>query len=231
MLKMLVVPTAPAGDATNRIASTQFVSRAVGSAAATAGTVSSVTAGTGLAGGTITTTGTISLGTGNVVMVATFSANNATAITFSGSITTTYRDYVLVIDNLIAATSGTIPRMMLDAGGIQSSNYSCVAADIGSNNATGSDSVTSFLYITTARNTTLGTTGPGASGAFVLYNPSNTTMGKIVQGRANWNGTDAVFRSVVNGGTWNSSTAVTGLQITMATGNISSGTATLYGII
>lgn len=230
MLKMLVVPTAPVGDATNRIASTQFVNNAVGSAAATAGTVSSVTAGTGLTGGTITTTGTIALGSGNAALIRTQSANNTAALTFTADITSAYRDYVLVIDNMIAATA-TIPILQLNAGGLQSSNYSSVAADIGSNNATGSDTNTSFLYITTSRNTTLGTTGPGVSGSFVLYNPSDATMGKLVQGRANWNGSDGVFRSVVNGGSWNSSTAVTGLRILMATGNISSGTATLYGII
>ena len=69
-----------------------------------------------------------------------------------------------------------------------------------------------------------------ASGSLMLFNPSSTTFVKHFVSRVNCSGNANYSQEIFAAGYCNTTTAIDGVQFSMTSGNIDSGTIKLYGI-
>lgn len=194
------------------------------------GTVTNIVAGNGLTGGTITTTGTIALASGNRVLLATLTASSSATISDTSSLTATYSRYVLVFENLVPATNTVTMELQIHSGGtFQATSYLATATLTNIGAALASISPTTFIPLS---NTNVANTGQGLSGEVYIESPSGTTTPKIMMGSL------AYPQSASNGGRadimgwWNGGNgAVDGFQVLASSGNLTSGTIKIYGIV
>ena len=154
-------------------------------------------------------------------------------ITFSSGIDSTYRRYVVLMENIRPATDGAVLRAQIS----QAASFKSDSAYISHTNAGVSNSA---LYNGLIDNASTGwsltsavssDSNHGFSGELWLPNPASTAMLQ----QAWWNGTnqftggEAVMSS--GGGHYVTSAAATdGIQFLFSSGNITSGTFTLYGV-
>ena len=68
------------------------------------------------------------------------------------------------------------------------------------------------------------------SGDFTLYNPSDTTFSQLIQANSTGVLSNSQANRMIQGGYYNSGSAVTGVQFFMSGGNIDNGIFKMYGI-
>jgi len=141
----------------------------------------------------------------------------ASSVTFS-SISGSYTDLIIIQDSQSSAGGYTQITFNSDTG----SNYSNTQFYAGSG-AAGTSRTTGLTYMQTGYNTASSQVGH----IYQIMNYSNSTTYKTALTR--WNDTaDTVGASV---GLWRSTSAITSITLTQASGNYSTGsTFTLYGI-
>jgi len=195
--------------------------------------VSSITAGAGLSGGTITSTGTIALGSGNRVLLNTLTASNVASIADTTSFTSTYNDYEIQFDNVLPATNAVQLRLRVNSGGVQSASY-LIASFIFTGGATGNAVSTTFFPCSNAISTVSNSAnGGGVSGRMNLYQAASTTFRKMMSGTFSYlDSGGTLINHVLSSGYWDGGNgAVTGIEISFSSGNITSGTVKIYGIV
>jgi len=156
-------------------------------------------------------------------LTASNSPNLTTAASWSG-----YSAIEFELYNLIPAVTAGNFQFQVNSGGVQNTTYLC--STFGTSGSTTVVNAAPTTYIALNASTGL-IVSPGLSGTVKLYNPNSTTTHKIVNGVTTQN-----FSTVCNvntvGGWWNGgTTAVTGAQISVSTGNITSGFIKVYGIV
>ena len=156
---------------------------------------------------------------------ATFSAVTDTGTTFDGYFTSTYQNYLVIIEDWVIGTFGADPQMqMLYSGTTQATGY--YGASIGTGYA-----ATTTVY-----------QGNNNATAFAFWNTAGDTIGSLLSltfnnvgqssEKAHWTGTgfDATEADTYNtGGVATVARTYTGFLLKAATGTIS-GTATIYGL-
>jgi hypothetical protein len=195
--------------------------------------VSSITAGTGLSGGTITGTGTIALGSGNRVLLNTLTASNVASIADTTSFTSTYNDYEIQFDNILPATNTVSLRLRVNSGGVQSASY-LTNYLVSNSGGVGQAASTTFFPCSYPASGTVSNTanGGGVSGRMTLYQAAATTFRKMMNGTfAYLNITPALEQGLASGYWDGGNGAVTGIEISFSSGNITSGTVKIYGIV
>src|SRR5882672_3089659 len=144
------------------------------------------------------------------------------------SLTATFKDYEIVFENLIAATTTVNLEFQVHSGGaFQATTY--LSSTFGTNATTTilSNAATTYIPLTP---TTI-PSGGETSGTIKIYGPVNTTDGgKLVTGNMTSQGAASVIATVV-GGFWNNTAAIDGFQILFSSGNITSGTVKIYGLL
>lgn len=194
-------PTASGGTNTTQIATTAFVQSAVGG-----------------------------VGTGALTLISTLTASSSASLAWTsiGS----YTAYLLIVRDILPATNNAQTLFQVGEGGgptWKTSNYLSQAAEAtyGSviEGLTGSNSGMLLLY-------GMSNTGSnGNIGQYTIGNPTNSLY-KWLSGTAGFydNFTGATASMVVSGQYTGDTTAVTAFRVIMSSGNIASGTASLYGI-
>lgn len=163
---------------------------------------------------------------------ATQTASSSSAITFSSSIDSTYREYVVGIDAAIPATDNVqfIMEVSVDGGSNwKTTSYISSLWGFTSSGASAAGGITTAVPLTRAA---LGNTSSyGYNGSVSLHNPSATgnKFFRVIGGYPQSGAT--VVESAHGTATYNGvTTAINAIRFRMSSGNIASGNFTLYGI-
>lgn len=216
-------PTGPAG-----VAGATGATGAGGGAGPTGPTGPGVTGPTGATGA--------SGGGGGLVWLATLTASASATLDFTGLISATYDEYVLVVDNLTVSSTGDNVRLRVGTGGgptFETSNYDYLG--FGRNTAPAaatniSDTSAAFLALSNGIDAGAGF---GFSCNLTLYGLNSTTQKKYYAGVAAYQKNDGAsnFETLTLGGTWTTAgTAVTALRLVASGTSFPTGTAKLYGL-
>lgn len=186
----------------------------------------------------VATTGTsLAWGLPAQVLLNTLSPNSVATIGDVTSFTTTFKSYLITFENVIPANSTAILQLQVATSGstfvtgnygggvpIVTSGQTTIVLDVNGN----------FIGLTGARATTYVTNdaGHGASGFMRVFNPAGTVN------RKHWVGEMMYFSAATGNnpvmatpfGYFISSTALTGFQVSMSTGNIATGVIKVYGL-
>ena len=179
---------------------------------------------------------------GSMNLIATQTASGSSTISFTSGIDSTYDEYVFTFINMHPSASANLEFNATTDG----TNYNIVKTSTafytthrenGSGGALGYSGVdeaqaTGFQQLTTGDNVA---TDNDASivGELHIFNPSNTTFVKHFISKTNFMGVDGSNKSSNSGyvaGYFNTTTALTGFQFKMRSGNIDSGVIKLYGV-
>ena len=179
---------------------------------------------------------------GSMNLIATQTASGSSTISFTSGIDSTYDEYVFTFINMHPSASANLEFNATTDG----TNYNIVKTSTafytthrenGSGGALGYSGIdeaqaTGFQQLTTGDNVA---TDNDASivGELHIFNPSNTTFVKHFISKTNFMGVDGSNKSSNSGyvaGYFNTTTALTGFQFKMRSGNIDSGDICLYGI-
>ena len=199
------------------------------------------TPGYGTNGQVLTSSGTGSAPTwttpaaGALILLSTVTASNSATMDIESTFSSTYDKYLISVTGLVCQTDGQQLQMLLKIGG----TYLTSATYVGFENRTQSSTSTfagtndSFASPNTfvSVHSILGNVG-GENASFDLYisNPSSTTLQKLYYflgaGLTNAN----QVRYIQGVGCNTDTAALTGVRFQMASGNITSGVARLYGI-
>ena len=179
---------------------------------------------------------------GGLNLISTQTASSSSTIDFTSGIDSTYKEYIFKFINIHPATAETWFRFNLSIDG--GSNYnvtktsSAFVAYHDEADSTYGKALTYHVHTDLAQSTSNQSLGyftgtdndASLCGTMHLFDPSNTTFVKHFIGRfQGYNGSD--YSTDLNiAGYVNTTTALTRVQFKFSSGNIDSGTITLYGI-
>lgn len=164
------------------------------------------------------------------ILLATLDAANSAALSDSSHFTSEYNDYEIIIDDLLPATNYVSLNFQIRSGGsYQSSAYHFGGSVFYSNNSSaalatwnGSAAVLSQATIANAKG--------GVSGFMRLHRVNQTANPKKFHTTLDYAEGGGGAGSVSGGGFWDGNGAITGIQLFTSSGNITSGSALIYGI-
>jgi hypothetical protein len=169
-------------------------------------------------------------------------ASNDAAIEFTADIDDTYDRYVFVIDGLKPETDGVNLHVRIsDDGGttFETTNYywafsGANQSDVAAVYSNSGASLTSQIILNGTQNQTQvgSAAGEGLSGTLNLSNPSDSTQFTRMFFQGVWSRDDQTVDETLgmSSGGWKVTTAVNGVQFLFSSGNITSGTISMYGI-
>ena len=200
--------------------------RLLGRTTAGAGVIEEISAGTGI---------TLSAGSVSVLPAATTKLDSKTGAAatydFLSSINSTYRAYRFELDNVLPVTNNVTLQVQVSTDGAtwKTTTYeSTIIISDGTTVSTG----TSTAAVRISAGSVSNTAGYGVSGDITLYAPSGASTRKGFVGHANYHGGDGSIRYISYSGHWDGgNNAVVGVRFTFDSGNIASGTVTMYGIV
>ena len=169
-----------------------------------------------------------------LVLLSTVTASSSATMDIETTFNSTYDKYMISVSGLVCATDGAQLQMLLKIGGTYvTSGYvdhevrtqSSVNTYAGAANPVASPGT--FVSV----HSILGNVG-GENASFNLYihNPSSTTLQKLFYFDGVGLTSSGEVRFIRGGGCNTGTAALTGVRFVMASGNITSGIARLYGI-
>lgn len=161
------------------------------------------------------------------LLLNTLTAAASATLGDTTSLTSTFRDYDIVLENIVPATNTVSLELQVHSGGtFQATSYiNNTFGTVGSTTVLSTVAVTTYIPLACS---TIISPGNGVSGVIRISGPVNTTAtGKLISGNTTAQG-GAIVTSVV-AGMWNSTAAIDGFQILFSAGNITSGTVRVYG--
>lgn len=167
-----------------------------------------------------------------IALLSTQTASSSASLNFTSIITSAYSTYMIVVSNLLPATNGVSFNFRVSTNNgssyVSTSSYgwSTFRFNGGGSVPTGSGSATEIQLNTAQSNST---TSQGFSGTFYLSSPLSSTRYKTLYG--NGSGDSGTFDGFVTYGGYNATTAVDAFQIYASSGNIASGTVSVYGLV
>jgi hypothetical protein len=176
---------------------------------------------------------------GGMVLLNTLSPSAIASVSDTTSLTSTYRDYVITFENLAPATQTVTFEMQIatNASNWVSAGYvSLCQVNVGATLVTDS-STTTLLLSGTRLTTQLQTTSSyGLSGSVTFFNPSSGAENKQVRGTVSYltpgaSGTATFALADVAGYYDAATTAITGVNFLFSSGNITTGTIKIYGLL
>lgn len=166
---------------------------------------------------------------------STQTASASATIDFTSLDTTTYRDFQLVISDVVPATDNVIGMLRVSVGGsfqADAGDYRWTSARIttGGTTVTGESSTSDTEIQITAGSNAGSDTAESGSWIITFFNLGSTANMK----RIKWDGTheeaNGIDQRFIGAGTYLTATdAVDGIRFLFSSGNIESGTFTLYG--
>lgn len=170
---------------------------------------------------------------GGLVLLSTQAASSSASLDFTSVLSATYRDYVIVVSDMLPATDGAkigIRYSTNNGSSYIATNYSwsAYATTWNGAGANGSTSDTAG-YFTSNQDSATGSTP--FSGTFYLCNPRGTTNYTTVYGTGfGITSTASTINFTVYVLNNSTTSAVDAFQILCSSGNIASGTVSLYGL-
>lgn len=169
-----------------------------------------------------------------MVLLATQTASSSSAITFTGYLTSTYTEYLLVMASVVPSANGVLIGLQVgESGTIKTAgNYEWHYNYANSNNTGGSSGSTTGTNIVLGTAVSSSATNGGINGEIRIYNPSSTAGYKALSLATDYyDTTGAGYVSYRGGGHWTGDAgAITDLKILPASGTLVSGLFYLFGI-
>ena len=174
---------------------------------------------------------------GNLVKIATTTASSSASLSFTSGIDSTYKEYMFFFNNLHPQTDDTKLVFQTTTDG---SNFNTTLTNTyflarnqedNSSRALGysaDDEQAQGTAFQRLNESTGSDNDQSVSGHMHLFEPSSTTFVKHYISR-----TMSIFdraTDVFGAGYFNTTSAITGIQFKMSSGNIDSGTITMYGV-
>tara|TARA_R100001440_G_scaffold16468_1_gene27988 strand:- start:240 stop:848 length:609 start_codon:yes stop_codon:yes gene_type:complete len=175
---------------------------------------------------------------GKMTLLQTQTASNSSSIDFTSNIDSTYPIYIFKFINIHSSATSYFQVNFRDGG----SSFDATKTSTGFYaQHKEDDSETNFAYAGgVAQSTGIQrlTTGEldssnaddNLNGTLHLFNPSSTTFVKMYLSNINYSNNSPASENSFIGGYCNTTTAIDGVQFTMSSGNIATGTFKLYGI-
>ena len=177
---------------------------------------------------------------GSLAHISTQTASSSASISFTSGIDSTYKEYIFYFVNIHPQTDAqkltfqgnasggsgyneTITSTFFRAYHEESDGAQALSYDTGGDQAQG----TAYQHISDSVGSD---TDQCCSGFLHLFNPSSTTFVKHFIARTNTYQSSDYSIDVFSSGYFNTVSAIDEIQFKMASGNIDSGTITLYGI-
>lgn len=176
--------------------------------------------------------------TPGLIKISTQTASSSASVAFTSGIDATYREYVFAIDNLLPATNDVQLQMQVsDDGGSswKSTGYLATTVSCDSSGTTATNQTTASIGMSNQQSTGASLyngSGGGWSGKASLFNPSSTTTRKHVTLHGSYvrATTGSLGMNVQGNGFWNGgNAAINAVRFIMSSGNVASGTITMYG--
>lgn len=169
------------------------------------------------------------------VLISSQTASSSASLQFTSGITSTYQEYVFVLNNVVAASASQILEMQVseNAGGswiATGYHWASTYQDDGSATPAGFVSTTgTYLNPLIALDLSTASRG-GGNGMVFLSNPASSSAAKHFHWNSStYNGSN--IYSVRGAGAYlGDVNAINGVQFIFSSGNIASGTISLYGI-
>jgi len=176
------------------------------------------------------------------VFLSKQTASSTATISFTSGIDSTYSEYLFVVGGMHPASDGTILGWQVNADGqsgynevIQSTNFYGQMAESGDSGMVHIGvSDTYDQTVGTAFQPLTGSVGSDAdqsgSGQLRLFNPAGTTFNKKWVATSSCAVSDNTVLGLYTAGYINTTSAIDEVQFKFASGNMDSGTITLYGV-
>ena len=174
---------------------------------------------------------------GNLVKIATTTASSSASLSFTSGIDSTYKEYMFFFNNLHPQTDDTklVFQTTTDGSNFNTTltNTYFVARNQEDNSSralgySADDDQAQGTAFQRLNESTGSDNDQSISGHMHLFEPSSTTFVKHYISR-----TMTIFdraTDVFGAGFFNTTSAITGIQFKMSSGNIDSGTITMYGV-
>jgi hypothetical protein len=170
------------------------------------------------------------------VLLATTDASSSASVSFDGYFSSTYKNYKLIISNLLPATNATFLSLRVRISNADKTDSYYTGVISGSSRASGTGDFqkndtwnnTSFRVqiADLVNNDNLST----YNGEFTFHNPFETSYKKVITFQETHNDNTNYFAGQGGGVYWGSNSALSGFTFFMSSGNISVGNFKLYGI-
>lgn len=198
--------------------------------------------------GTTWTSATPAAGGAGWTLISTVTASNSATVEFTTGINSTYDNYVVVANNLIASTNATAMLFQMSRSGafVTSAYYQYHLQNLNSSSATPTytrnnlSGAAGCIVVPSLSDNSSGTFGtPGAFTAFfynlnatgvLAYARPYTVEASAYPTNANTASTATTGGGAFFDGASGDPAAITGIRFLMSSGNINSGTFRLYGI-
>jgi hypothetical protein len=172
---------------------------------------------------------------GALVLLSTVTASNSATMDIESTFSSTYSKYLISMSGLVCQTDGAQLQMLLKIGGTYLTTASYVDYEIRTQSS--ANAYSGFANPVASPGTfvsvhsILGNVG-GENATFDLYisNPSSTTLQKLFYFLGAGHTNAGEVRYIQGVGCNTGTAALTGVRFVMASGNITSGVARLYGI-
>ena len=176
----------------------------------------------------------------SLVLLSTQTASSSANITFDSGIDSTYKEYIFKFINVHPATNSVHFQVNFRDGSTAydatktTTNFRAEHDEAGSSTALGYAASRDLAQSTAAQTFAGATLGNGndesLSGELHLFNPSSTTFVKHFIARASMYHESNAIQDCYVAGYCNVTAAIDGVQFSMSSGNIDSGTFKLYGV-
>ena len=176
----------------------------------------------------------------SLVLLSTQTASSSANITFDSGIDSTYKEYIFKFTNVHPATNSVHFQVNFRDGSTAydatktTTNFRAEHDEAGSSTALGYAASRDLAQSTAAQTFAGATLGNGndesLSGELHLFNPSSTTFVKHFIARASMYHESNAIQDCYVAGYCNVTAAIDGVQFSMSSGNIDSGTFKLYGV-
>jgi hypothetical protein len=172
---------------------------------------------------------------GAMTLLSTVTASNSATMDIENTFSSTYDKYLISVTGLVCQTDGQQLQMLLKIGGTYLTTASYVDYEIrtqsSANTYSGFANPVSAPSTFVSVHSVLGNVG-GENASFNLYisNPSSTTLQKLFYFLGAGHTNAGEVRYIQGCGCNTGTAALTGVRFKMASGNITSGVARLYGI-
>jgi len=177
---------------------------------------------------------------GSLVKIASSTASSSASVSFTSGIDSTYKEYIFILNNIHPATDGAEFGFNLSIDGGSNYNVAKTSAPFMALHSE-DDSEASLAYeggIQTAQATgtqylleNLGNDNDQSlSGYLHLFNPSSTTFVKHFMYVGNASKSNNQSINFYIGGYGNTTSAVNAIEFKADSGNVDSGTITMYGV-
>lgn len=179
-----------------------------------------------------------------LTFIGTASATSSATVDFANLLTSTYDNYLVVIEDFSPDTNNIELELLVGTGGTptyQTSGYTGFllgGSGGGASAYVGASATANFsLSKNAASSSTLtrisnDTATKTACGYVYIHNANSSSNDKNIEGRMTYQGTSTASgaeQAVISGGRWSSATVITSLRFQTNSGNITNGTFKLYG--